>query len=214
MFLFRDIFVPGMTSQQGQERAMKRSKQQRQKQNVVISQQQFAQDPPAGDTPETQPEGHVIFDGERYHYTGFVLCEGRYHPKKVMFTPEEAGVFPDCALDRVCAMLDRVGRDEVRQQEIARFGQRSWHSPYRPEAAALQGLDYIFRHDAELIGLILPTVHLLYATSAAYADQWTERMCQAYARWCTYQESELLQRLMVEGGADYELVETILNLLR
>jgi hypothetical protein len=178
---------------------MKRSKQQRQKQNVVISQQQFAQDPPAGDNPvhedasafpETQPEEYVIFDGERYHYTGFVLFEGRYHPKKVMFTPEEAGVFPDCALDRVCAMVDTVGRSESRQQKIARFGQRSWHSPYRTESSANQGIDYIFRHDAELVALILPAVHLLYATSAAYADQWTERMYQAYARWCTFRESQ------------------------
>nr|MBF6592324.1 hypothetical protein [Ktedonobacterales bacterium] len=97
--------------------------------------------------PSKQPEGRIEYDGARYRYHGFILTDGVFVPKHCAFTPDEAGVLPGCDPDRVRAMLDCVGRDAKRQEEIRRFGMLAWHSPYRPESAAEQALDYIFRHD-------------------------------------------------------------------
>ena len=57
-----------------------------------------------------------------------------------------------------------------RQAEIRRYGKRAWHSPYRPEDAAMQGLDWIFRHDAELVWACYPYVTGFYAADAATAS--------------------------------------------
>lgn len=157
-----------------------------------------------------QPPGDIASDGAgTFTYTGYILEDGKYICKTFTFTCHEGGVYPNESLDRVCAMLDRVGRDEVRQEEIRRFGKRIWHSPYRPEAAALQGLDYIFRHDVGLVAKFSPYVSAFYAADSYQADRWTCAMYNAYRIFAFRPEQGILQLLLLlrEVGASPEMIE-------
>ena len=156
--------------------------------------------PEAFDDRNGQPEGEIAFDGQgTYTYTGYVLDGGAYVQRRCTFTADELDIYPSEPLWRVCAMVDSVGRDPVRQAEIKRYGKRPWHTPYRPQAAAMQGLDWIFRHDVELICTCLPYVAGFYAGDAAAADRWTRGMYDAYEAFALYKEREALLRLLAEA---------------
>jgi len=149
-----------------------------------------------------QPPGEIDSDGTvgTYSYTGYVL-EGRGYVRKTLrFTCEEAGVYASEPSWRVCAMLDLVGRDEARQEEIRKFGKRVWHSPYRPEGAALQGLDYIFRHDVELVSACHPSAVPFYAAERERVDRWTGAMYDAYKAYLLLREGAALRRLLAEAA--------------
>ncbi len=156
--------------------------------------------PEAFDERNGQPEGEVAFDGQStYTYTGYVLEDGQYVRRSFRFTCDELDIYPSEPPWRVCAMVDRVGRDEKRQAEIKRYGKRAWHSPYRQEEAAMQGLDYIFRHDADLVWACLPYVQGFYQKDAAAADRWTMACYDAYRAFALYQQREPLLRLLAEA---------------
>jgi len=155
--------------------------------------------PPLGDERNGQPEGDLAFDGQStYTYTGYVLEDGQYVQRSFRFTCEELDIYPSEELGRVCAMVDRVGRDEKRQAEIKRFGRRAWHSPYQPSEAAVQGLDYIFRHDVGRVRACLSYVQGFYQKDAAAADRWTMACYDAYRAFALHQEREPLLRLLAE----------------
>lgn len=152
--------------------------------------------------PLQQPPGQISFDTEKsmYTYTGYVLEEGQYVQKTWSFTCDEIDVWPSEDASRVCAMVDRVGRDAKRQTEIRRYGKRSWHSPFRPESAAGQGLDYVFRHDVDLVAATYPYVESLYETDPAWADQWTGAMFSAYKAYVRLRDIEPFLKLLREVG--------------
>lgn len=147
-----------------------------------------------------QPEGELTFDGHTYFYRGYVLEAGAYVRKTCSFTCDELDIYPGEPLRCVCAMVDCVGRDAGRQAEIRRFGKRVWHSPYRPEGAAGQGLDYIFRHDVSLVVACHPYVTGLYAAEPDRADRWTVAMYTAYRAYALYRESEDVVCLLQDAG--------------
>jgi len=155
----------------------------------------------------TQPEGEITFDGQgTYTYTGYVLEGGVYVQRRFTFTPDELDISPSESLWRVCAMVDSVGRDPVRQAEIKRYGKRTWHTPYRPQTAAMQGLDWIFRHDVELVCACLPYVEALYGADAAFADRWTVGMYEAYRAFALHRQHAPLLRLLQEAGIPPQVV--------
>lgn len=159
-----------------------------------------AASPPAQDERNEQPPGEIDFDGQgTYTYTGYVLEAGVYVSKACSFTADELGIYPSEPLWRVCAMVDRVGRDEARQAEIKRFGKRIWHSPYRPQDAAMQGLDWIFRHDVDLVAACYLYAVGFYAADAAQADRWTVACYAAYRAYALRNEREALLRLLAEA---------------
>jgi len=159
-----------------------------------------ADKPGASDERNGQPEGSIAFDGQgTYTYTGYVLEGGAYVRKTVSFTCDEVYIYPSEPVWRVCAMVDSVGRDAARQAEIKRYGKRAWHSPYRPEDAAMQGLDWIFRHDVELVWACYPYALGFYAADAATADRWTRAMYAAYKAYALHHEREALLRLLAEA---------------
>jgi hypothetical protein len=129
-----------------------------------------------------QPESEIAFDGMmRYAYTGYVLEEnGQYRRVTVSFTCEEIGVYATEDLERVRAMVDRVGRDAGRQAEIRRYGKRAWHTPYRPEKAYEQALDWALGHDVPLAARIAPYVAQLFQEDPSKADQWTRELRVAF----------------------------------
>lgn len=150
---------------------------------------------------QAQPESEIAFDGEcAYTYTGYVLEEGQYRRVTASFTCAEIGVYPQEDPARVRAMVDAVGLDAGRQEEIKRYGKRVWHTPYRPQDAALQGLDYVFRHDVDLVAACYPYALPFYADDAATADRWTEQMYNAYKAFALRGEREALLRLLAEAG--------------
>jgi hypothetical protein len=156
--------------------------------------------PPSGDERNGQPEGDLAFDGQgTYTYTGYVLDGGRFVRKTCTLSCDELGVYPTESRERVCAMVDRVGRDPVRQEEVRRFGKRAWHCPYRPEDAAVQGLDYIFGHDAGRVAACYPYVAGFYASDAAAADRWTLACYDAYRAFVLQHERAALLRLLAEA---------------
>jgi len=162
----------------------------------------------ADDCGETvQPPGEIAFDGSRtYSYTGYVLEDGAYVRKRARFTCDELDIYPSEPLWRVCASVDAVGRDEGRQAEIKRYGKRAWHSPYRQQDAAMQGLDWIFRHDVELVWACSPYVVGFYAGDAATADRWTRAMYDAYQAFVLHRQRETLLRLLQEVGIPPQVV--------
>lgn len=154
-----------------------------------------------------QPQGDIASDDQgSYTYTGYVLDGGVYMRRQFRFTADELDIFPDEPLARVCAMVDHVGRDERRQAEIKRYGKRAWHSPYRPEDAATQGLDYIFRHDVELVAACLPCVRGFYAADPAQADRWTAACYAAYRAFVLRHERASLLHLLAEAGIPPQVV--------
>lgn len=158
-----------------------------------------------GDTPcasgvTVQPEGEIAFDGHTYSYRGYVLEGGAYVRKTFRFTCDELDIYPSEPLWRVRAMVDAVGRDEGRQAEIRRYGKRAWHSPYRTQDAAAQGLDYILRHDVDLVAACYPYAEGFYAGDAAAADRWTMACYDAYKAFVRRGEREALLRLLTETG--------------
>jgi hypothetical protein len=148
-----------------------------------------------------QPSSEISFDGVKYTYTGYVLGEdGQYQRVTVSFTCAEIDVYPSEDPERVRAMVDAVGRDAGRQAEIKRFGKRVWHTPYRSQVVALQGLDYVLRHDVDLVAACYPHVVGFYAADAASADRWTMAMYDAYKAFVRRGEREALLRLLAEAG--------------
>ncbi len=152
-----------------------------------------------------QPSGTISFDGVRYRYAGFVIDsavagEDRYVTKSYVFTPDEALLEASCDPKRVCAMLDTVGHDRLRQREIALYGQRVWHSPYRPESAASQGLDFAFGHDVALVARALSYVEAFYQASPAEADTWTRELRRAYIAYCRWRDKQELFRVLASRG--------------
>jgi hypothetical protein len=105
-----------------------------------------------------QPQGSLSFDGRVYVYDGYVIDGNAYVKKHLTFTPDEAGVFSDCDLERVRLMVDSTGRDPLRQAEIRTYGKRIWHSVVRPEGACSQALDWTFGHHVERVAYCLPHV--------------------------------------------------------
>ena len=164
------------------------------------------QDGTGNSSPGSQPAGELTFDGHTYHYRGYVLEGSRYVRKTSSFTCDEVYIYPSEPVWRVCAMVDSVGRDAARQAEIRRYGKRAWHSPYRPQDAAIQGLDWIFRHDAELVWACYPYVTGFYAADAATADRWTRAMYDAYKAFALHHEREALLRLLQEVGIPPQVV--------
>jgi hypothetical protein len=161
---------------------------------------------PAADKPEAfderrgQPEGEIAFDGSRtYSYMGYVLEGGAYVRKSARFTCDELDIYPSEPLWRVCASVDAVGRDAGRQAEIKRYGRRAWHSPYRQQDAPMQGLDWVFRHDVDLVAACYPYVTGFYAADAASADRWTRAMYDAYKAFALHKERAALLRLLAEA---------------
>ena len=150
-----------------------------------------------------QPPGELGFDGHTYTYTGYVLEEGRYVRRQARFTPDELDIYASEPLWRVCASVDRAGRDAGRQAEIRRFGKRVWHSPYRQQDVSLQGLDYIFRHDVDKVAACYPYAVALYGGDAALADRWTAAMFDAYKSYALHGSRQPLCRLL--GEADIPL---------
>lgn len=164
-----------------------------------------------GGTSSQWAPGTITFDGREYRYTGFVLdlaAPGAdcYLPKTFVFSPDDAGVEPACDPERVCAMLDKVGRDRKRQQEIATYGRRIWHSPYRPEGVAQQALDFAFWHDIALVAKVLPYVHAFYQSLPAEADVWTCELKHAYSAYCRWYEQQELVRLLSSRGVPASVV--------
>jgi len=165
--------------------------------------------PEAFDERKGQPPGEIAFDGSRtYSYTGYVLEGGAYVRKSARFTCDELDIYPSEPLWRVCASVDAVGRDSGRQAEIKRYGKRTWHSPYRQQDAAMQGLDWIFRHDVELVWACSPYVEGFYAGDAASADRWTMACYDAYQAFVLHQQRATLLRLLAEA----EIPTSILGL--
>ena len=162
--------------------------------------QQPADVQPCAASEGVEPRGEITFDGQAYSYTGYVLEEGRYARRQARFTPDELDIYPSEPLWRVCAMVDSVGRDGRRQAEIKRYGRRVWHSCYRPQDAAMQGLDYVFRHDVDLLLGCYPYVLPLYAADAASADRWTVAMYDAYRLYALHGSRQRLCRLLEEAG--------------
>jgi hypothetical protein len=162
----------------------------------------------AGDAPGelTQPEGEITFDSLTYSYRGYVLEGGAYVRRTFTFTPDEVYIYPSEPLWRVRAMVDSVGRDAGRQAEIKRYGKRAWHSPYRPQDAAMQGLDWVFRHDVERVSACYPYATGFYAADAAEADRWTVAMYDAYKAFALHKERAALLRLLQEVGIPPQVV--------
>jgi hypothetical protein len=121
----------------------------------------------------------------------------QYHG--LSFTVDEAGVFPSCPLDRIKAMVDATLRDPNRQQEIALFGQRPWHSRVRPERASCQALDYALGHDVELVARYLPHVSHWFQNDPARADAWTMELRRAYRT----RDRERARQLLIEAGVPF-----------
>lgn len=156
-------------------------------------------------TQTRQAPGTIVFDGVSYQYTGFVLDiaapgADRYVPKTCVFSPDDAGVEPSCDPERVCAMLDKVGRDRQRQREIHLYGKRIWHSLYRPESAAHQALDFAFGHDIALVARYVVSLEEFYQTSPADADVWTLELWDAYSVYCRRHDKQRLEQLLVSRG--------------
>ena len=135
-------------------------------------------------------DDHLFFDGQRYHYRGLA------------FTVGEAGVLPDCPLERIKAMVDATYNDPVRQCEIARFGKRLWHSRVRPESAASQALDYALGHNVSLVARYLPYVRHLFDDDPARADTWTVDLQRAYSRH--KDDREPARRLLEAAGVPFK----------
>ncbi|GCE32116.1 hypothetical protein KDA_76000 [Dictyobacter alpinus] len=131
-------------------------------------------------------DDRIFFDGQRYHYHGLT------------FTVEEAGVFPDCPLERIKVMVDATYDDPARQREIARFGRRVWHSRVRPERAASQALDYALGHNVSLVARYLPYVLHVFDEDPARADAWTVDLQRAYGQHKS--DREPARRLLEEVG--------------
>ncbi len=137
----------------------------------------------------------VSFDGTRYTY------------RSLVFTVQEAGVYPSCPLDRIQAMVDATLADEKRREEIRRYGRRLWHSIVRPERAASQALDYAFGHDVQLCARFLPYVSHLFEANPVRADAWTLELRRAYvASLSSAASRETLYRLLREAGVPAELL--------
>jgi hypothetical protein len=162
--------------------------------------QQAAGAQPCTASGSEQPRGEITFDGSTYHYTGYALEEGRYVRRQARFTPDELDIYASEPLWRVCASVDRAGRDAGRQAEIKRYGKRVWHSPYRQQDVAMQGLDYIFRHDVDKVAACYPYAVALYGGDAALADRWTAAMFDAYKSYALHGNRQPLCRLLAEAG--------------
>jgi hypothetical protein len=146
-----------------------------------------------------QPAGRLGFDGRVYVYDGYVIDGDTYVKKHLTFTPDEAGVFADCELERVRLMVDAVGRDSVRQAEIRAYGKRIWHSVVRPEAACSQALDWAFGHHVARVAHCLPHVEQLFRDDPLRADLWIQELHSAYILWCQG-ERESLYRALRQAG--------------
>jgi len=133
----------------------------------------------------TQTPGMIVFDGSVYRYTGLVLDVTMEEPEcyrriSCVCTPEGIGVDPVCEPDRVRSMLDAVGASRQRQREIRVYGKRPWHSPWRPEPACEQALDWAFSHDVPLVAMLVPAVAPLFREDPVTADTWIRDLKQAY----------------------------------
>lgn len=154
---------------------------------------------------EEQSVGNAWLENRLFHYRGYVLDlvgEGAWYlPYEVTFTPAEVDCEETCLPDRIAAMVDLVGRDRVRQEEIARYGRRKWHSPYRPESAPCQALDFAFLHLVQVVEVCLPATTRFFATTSVQrVDSWVEEITSACQQW--WYEEERLLLLLAEAGVE------------
>lgn len=146
-----------------------------------------------------QAVGNLGFDGRIYIYDGYVIQGDAYVKKHLTFTPDEAGVFADCGLERVLLMVDTVGRDPVRQAEIRVYGKRLWHSVVRPEGACSQALDWAFAHHVTRVAYCLPHSEAFFRDEPTRADRWVYELRSAYLLWCRGEHTPLYQILLQVG---------------
>ena len=150
-----------------------------------------------------------------YEYQGWVWRDEQYSEVTYWFTAKEAGVveWPDLAdqrgwFDRLRTMIDAVGRNDERQQEIKRFGPRVWHSVLRPESATMQALDYAFLHNVDLSGLVWRSAEPLFAGDPEVAVTWTVALHEAYLRKQQDRQVILLQQIDL---SEYEIQRILLR---
>jgi hypothetical protein len=155
--------------------------------------------------------GTIAFDGREYRYAGFILDiatpgADRFLPKTFVCSPDDAVLVDVLSravayhVKRVCAMLDKVGRDRQRQREVHLYGKRIWHSPYRPESAAQQALDFAFGHDIALVARYMAFIEGFYQTAPAAADAWTLELRQAYSIYRRWHDKQRLKQLLASRG--------------
>jgi len=186
-------------------------------QDDVPAHETSSPEPPVGNM--EQPLGTLTYDDGHFVYEGFALDLEKagevYIPVTHLFSAEEAGVVVEqdennlaSLLDRLCAMLDLVGRDRQRQMEILRFGARIWHSPYRPESLASQALDYAFYHNTLIVASLLPFVERYYQEAEVeVVDTWTSELQSAYHRYRgPERDSSLLWLVLARQGIPARVV--------
>jgi hypothetical protein len=137
-------------------------------------------------------DGHsdVAFDGLHYEYRGLV------------FTVDEAGVFPECSKERIAAMVDATLADPKRVREIALYGRRVWHSRVRPERAAVQALDYALGHSVAEGARYLRYVDQFFEAEPIRADAWTKELRKAYVQ--RKMDREPARKLLEEAGVPFK----------
>jgi hypothetical protein len=134
-----------------------------------------------------QAPGTIVVDGSVFRYTGYVLdTEGeseRFRPIACVCTAEELLVDPQCDPDRIRCMLDAVGASIQRQKEIRLYGKRVWHSPWRPEPAWEQALDWAFAHDVAVIRVLSNQAKAFFLrVDPATGDTWIHEVRLAYGQ--------------------------------
>jgi hypothetical protein len=167
-----------------------------------------------------QPRGTLTYDNGLFVYEGFALDLEKagtgYIPIAHLLSAEEAGVIVEqdesnleSLLDRVCAMLDLVGRDRQRQMEIRRFGARTWHSPYRPEYLTSQALDFAFyHHHVHRIARLLRLVDSFFQEAEVdEVDAWTRELQRAYRLYRgSDHDATALMRVLAKRGIPAQVV--------